>query len=110
MSSTLIGPFPNGVTLTDPSQSPVTVASNGSISSLPSDFALYGASKFGQPDYHFPWDITNLGRITGSGTLSTGILLESGGTVRNQLGGYISGGRQGVSVARLAGTVTNSGS
>ncbi|MGH7060690.1 MAG: hypothetical protein ACREFH_09910, partial [Stellaceae bacterium] len=96
--------------MTDPSESPVTVTSTGSISSLPNGFALYGASKFGQPDYHFPWDITNFGRITGSGTISTGILLEGGGTVRNQLGGYISGGRQGVSVAGVAGTVINSGS
>ncbi len=96
--------------MTDPLANPVTVAGAGSISSTLDGIALYGGSKSGQPDYHFPWSITNFGRIAAAGPLSTGVLLEGGGTIDNRFGGVISGGRQGVSVAQLAGAVTNSGS
>ncbi len=106
MSSTITGSNPNGVTLTDPSESPVTVTSAGSISSLPGGFALYGSPAVA-------WNLTNFGHITASGTVSTGVLLEKGGTVTNGEaggGGYIAGGRQGISIAQAAGTVTNFGS
>ena len=106
LSSYLTGPNPDGVKLTDPSTSPVTVTSVGSISSRPNGFALYGSPAVA-------WNITNLGRITASGTASTGVLLEKGGTVTNGEaggGGYIAGGRQGISIAQAAGTVTNFGS
>jgi hypothetical protein len=43
--------------LTNPSLDPRTVASTGSISSLPQGIALYGSRALA-------WDVTNLGRIT----------------------------------------------
>lgn len=105
MSKTIITTY-TAVSLTDPAYDPVTVASSGSISSLPGGIALYGSPAVA-------WNITNFGRITASGTVSTGVLLEKGGTVTNGEaggGGYIAGGRQGISIAQAAGTVTNFGS
>src|SRR5690349_2928946 len=103
--STLTGTYASGVSLTSLLSNPVTVASTGSISSLTGGIALYGASQPGQPNYHFPWNVTNLGRITAVGTASTGILLEGGGTIRNgqtaSSAGLVSGGIQGISVAQL---------
>jgi hypothetical protein len=105
------GTYANGVALTNTASNPVTVASTGSISSMTGGIALYGESQAGQPDYLFPWNVTNLGRIAAVGSASTGVLLEGGGTVVNgqsgSSGGYISGGKQAISVAHAAGTVTN---
>ena len=107
----LSGTYPNGFSLSNIAGNPVTVASTGSISSVTGGIALYGESQAGRPDYLFPWDITNLGRIAAVGSTSTGVLLEGGGTVVNgKTGGggeYISGGRQAISVAHAAGMVTN---
>ena len=111
--STFPGTYATGLSISDTASSPVTIGGSGSISSLSGGIALYGESQAGHPDYHFPWDITNLGRITAVGSTSTGILLEGGGSVTNgQVGtpGYISGGVQGISVAQLQGTVINFGS
>ena len=74
--------------------------------------ALYGESTSGQADQNFPWTVTNFGIVRGVGSISTGVLLESAGMVTNGTVGvsaYISGGRQGISLARFAGTVDNFG-
>jgi hypothetical protein len=51
--------------------------------------------------------VTNAGSITGIGNTAVG--LGAGGSVTNQLGGVISGYREGINVYVNAGTVTNAG-
>jgi hypothetical protein len=53
--------------------------------------------------------VTNAGRISGTGTNSTGLILASGGTVKNQSGGTISGVAQGVFMAGGTSSLTNAG-
>jgi hypothetical protein len=112
MSRTLTGQYASGVTLSNVADNPVTVANTASVSSQLNGIALYGESTSGQADQNFPWTVTNFGVVRAVGTSSNGILLESAGLVTNGkvgVSGYISGGRQGISMARFAGTVDNFG-
>src|SRR5690242_2534173 len=65
----------------------------------------YGASVLGPPP--LPWTVINYGLITATGSGSTGLWLQSGGTVVNA--GTIGGRRYGVNIPGGAGLVTNTG-
>jgi hypothetical protein len=64
-----------GVTLSTPSQNPVTVAATGYVTNQTTvNFgdAVYGGNAAA-------WNFTNLGTVKGAGTASTGVRLTSGG-------------------------------
>ncbi|HEU0156244.1 MAG TPA: hypothetical protein VFQ82_09250, partial [Stellaceae bacterium] len=109
MSRTITGTATTGILLTAPTDSPVTIVSGALIESMPNNFALIGGSLEGQPDYNFPWTITNSGFVEGKGANSTGVVLYGGGRIVNADSGYISGGRQGIYTYYQPATVVNFG-
>jgi uncharacterized protein with beta-barrel porin domain len=73
------------------------VTNHGTLSGFNSGILLFGSGT-----------VTNSGYL--AGTTNFGVALGAGGSVTNQLGGVISGYRQGIYVSTNAGTVTNAGS
>jgi hypothetical protein len=110
--TTLTGTYANGVQLSQLSDNPVTIANTASISSTTNGIAL---SLRYQPGSPFYWSATNYGRITASGSLSTGLYVEGGADIANgsgtasSTGWYILGGKFGISMPNDSGQVTNFG-
>jgi uncharacterized protein with beta-barrel porin domain len=73
------------------------VTNHGTLSGFNSGILLFGSGT-----------VTNSGYL--AGTTNFGVGLGAGGSVTNQLGGVISGYREGIYVSTNAGTVTNAGS
>ncbi len=112
MSIIYTGLHSTGILLTATTANPVTIASGAYIGSGAKSYAVKGDSTSGQADYKFRWNITNFGEVKASGTGSTGVYLAGGGAVYNGrpgYAGYIGGGKFGVYVKALSGTVVNSG-
>lgn len=101
MSRTITTNYPNGVTLTNTGNNPVSIASGVSVtdttgSALQSSLAYY-------------WTITNSGVVQATGTAAgSGIALATGASVTNTTGANVSGYAFGISIAG-SGLVANKG-
>jgi hypothetical protein len=126
MSRTITTNGTVGIYLADPLDNPVMVAASGTISTA-NDYAILGSAAVvwtltnfgklsgGQYGMHFEGSATiaNSGTVVATGTKSTGVLLQGGGSIVNGaasfLGARISGSYLGVQIAGDAGTVINLG-
>jgi hypothetical protein len=95
MSKTISTTYSTGVTLSSASYDPTTITSTGL---LPQGLSV---------TYDGAWRVLNQGTIQGSSAY--GIYLRDGGTVTNQAGGYIGGGRGGIAAPDGVLTVVNDG-
>lgn len=102
-TSTTIGSTSIGVYLTNGGLVTNGSAADTAASIIGVDFSLEIA--------HGAGTVNNFGTIKSTGPLGRGILLEDGGSVVNNVGGYIgASSRNGVYIGGGAGTVTNLGS
>ena len=99
MARTISSSYSNGITLSNPSDNPVTVT--GTISLATSGIDLQAANA---------WSVFNSGSlIAPNATSSYGVSLGAGGYVDNETGGLIRS-YFGIDISGVAGTVVNSGS
>ena len=102
-STTFTGTINHGIKLNyNNTYNPVTVDSAGAIFAT-GNYGIYGQNPTA-------WTLTNFGLVSTTGSLSTGVVLKSGGTVTNATtGATIRGTLYGVDIEGAAGQVSNSG-